>query len=335
MRSLLVVFCLGCVANLPAAFAEEGFLKARVLAAHSSPFRLHKRIGAIVRLNIKKDRSPQFPSMGSGVFISNNGHLLTAMHLVQDDLLNLGLLRATSDDGVIFYESTNEKNLTNITLPNISIPALGLSAPKIVMIGLGKVDSKSILPLLNDFSIPLPSQAILEKMRINSEDFVILKFENKSKTSCIPFEEKPNQVGDKLWAVGFPAKFKRKSGVSADGGERAYVARGSVYSEYGDIQRRALTSHPREVSDPNEAIRRFSALENSPAVFLSSLDSYPGMSGAPVINFDGKLVGVNIGAPFSDIYLEGFTTGIRFSWIYNSMRQNLGTEVTMEALNCR
>ena len=268
----------------------------------------------------------------TGVFISNQGHFLTALHCLEKiDLFKseswneVGLtlrsfdpkLAARNPFQVRFFE--NGKPGAQVAV-QVAGAGLGYSTSFSHVKARG-VDSKRYLEAIESGIGPV-------------NDFVVLKLP-LSGTPCVAVG--PAAVpGLWVWSLTYPSQTERKDGYDSAGHRELYtegkVTRGvaenqafiqAIATLSGELRRDMLELH-------------HGSLDRE-GTFASTLDAVAGSSGSPVFNHDGLLVGVvnsteDFGGDPKGTFYSGSVRAVSMSRIMQGLK---GAPVSAEFFRCR
>jgi hypothetical protein len=283
--------------------------QARIVNQSDAVANLDKIVKATILVNWR--------SNCSGVFVSNDGYLLTALHCLQDaeTTENIALFSSknTGEGGLIVgtSPSTYLKNITIRTQalwPDIANKNIEASA-QVILMGRGFA-----------YRFPEANSSLVakNKFREELEDFAILKFDSlPSGVHCVPLSTENSANGEEIWHSGFPQhvqtpylrflKNKQKAELERADNEQGtrwvfdafaplYISTGHVYNNYNDI----LTSRPRIAGDA--AV--IDAISDQKMYLASSAASMGGFSGGGAFDLKGNLIGINA--------MRGFTNGVKY-----------------------
>lgn len=263
--------------------------------------RKDEALAALVKLEAPAERC-------SGVRISRAGHVLTASHCVahamtqasSSDVLDLRLLEhaqaATGYPGnkTWFYAGDDPTYLI--------FAGKGFSAPR------------KVPP---DVAAMAGAVALLERVRaMATGDWAILAADGPKPSACMAADPRPVKDGDPLWALGYPAL--------ADRANRQHSGGNGVYATYGEAVRDARLSESFERFDPRSrevAVEMYQPIIDSGDMLLSNMDSRSGLSGGPMVNAQGELVGIRTaGGSDQEIFRNNSTYGVSVKKIFEDLR---------------
>lgn len=213
----------------------------------------------------------------TGTFISNKGHLLTALHCFEGA-----------------YPEAMEK------APSAKVSGrweYGFVTKEVF--GPGRMVRPGVMKdfWANDFIyqdvevVAAGARIPLNRLDDVAEDFVILKLPVSEPTQCLPiFWDKP-MSGDLIWALGYPDGFTTRDGVEFTDGDTLRVSSGSVnYTVAQSLGVAVDFVKGRSNQNGQDFVK--DTLEYQKNIYTASVDVDSGMSGGPVVDKDGQITGV-------------------------------------------
>lgn len=270
----------------------------------------------------------------SGAFISNEGHFITAAHCMPITFneqkfeqfgATVSIPTPAALDRVMRWQISNSSSRKQTQV---------LAKFKILAFGKGILDFSSLFDSM--LRAPEATKTLLASGFGYSEDYAIIKFDD-IKSDCVKISKKSVVEGDGVWTLGFPINkggsgrmhWKTSPAVSfgkVTAGIQNNESARKVLNRYSPVQKA-------EILSALEAVR-------NPGLITSTLDGVGGLSGAPVFNEQGELVGVlnsgNLmgGADNLDHYVEGVAQSANIRHIVESTTASLGHEAAAEIFNC-
>jgi hypothetical protein len=314
--------------------AHARFEKYESLPGSERPSGYSQARPAAVHLGMGDSGSEQENSCG-GTWISNQGHLLTALHC----LLDYGTRTSIVDSAGSVVRSVDPRQASH----SFSIVINGDSnASTATMLAYGHGYLEKDLMIEASSKDPAAYARNVAQGYGASEDWVILKV-GYDHTSCVPAAPQVS-VGDALWSIQFPHSTQRRDGydVANDSFLTPYVTLGAVTG--GTADNSVVQEILGGISDPDERSRVAAAdvtLLDRPEILPSTLDAVPGSSGSGMLTDDGQLAGmVNSVVQsknddfFRHIY-PGATLGVRLSHIQSAVSERFGASAEAQAFNCQ
>ena len=247
----------------------------------------------------------------SATFISNHGHILTALHCLAlpfqwvEAIKGAWLLKPDVGDNKTFLGKEGWGSFFSIAYSPIKLTTPETFNPQLVLTGKGYFgvlyEDKAAAHEPEKFS------QLAAEGYIATEDFAIIKISLEN-TPCVPVSEESPLPGDQVWSVGFPLPVDNRPRKS--GGEAVSI--GTITNGFDDI-----APGEREL-DPSLSPNVLNILKkalNHPNGFYSTLDVFFASSGTGVVNSsNGKLVGIinaieNLSDRIADHYVSGISTG--------------------------
>jgi hypothetical protein len=243
-----------------------------------------------------------FSGSCSGVFVSSKGHLLTSRHCVDKEALSAEAQASLNENleyqaqFKVFSSSTLYVILDqgSATLEEVVKPARVVSVgPESDLQKIISTEAQSWLKNIGSdgFSIPDPKVLLDEKLAHGfgaQSDWVVLKIEGIEKTSCLELAAEEN-ISNDLRSMGFPGKKSEKGGAA---NTRLTIENGTIDKDQLCLSR--TIQEKLEVSPGLEAQIKSFHFKLVP----TTIRVIPGMSGGPVLNNKGHLVGTNtLGVP--------------------------------------
>jgi len=257
----------------------------------------------------------------AGVWISNQGHLLTALHCldVDDFIYERGDFHQNNQMQWIslFKEARSPESLY---LDNVDIHWKGevYASPQVILLGAGRlVERPTWYPWpYNDLS----SETVATMAEYSSQDYAILKVDLK--TPCL-HNGSSHQTGQRVFSFGYPSRMRDHSPRE----DELFMAQGELLS--GHEQSSFLQGLSAPLSGGQ--LKQLDQMFLPEGVLLTTLDSSCGMSGGPVINDQGQLVGINQLTRCHRSYREGTTMILDTLAIQQQSQSVLGST---EAFSC-
>jgi hypothetical protein len=326
------------------AVAKEGFYLPFQLTVQEQPVQFQRILAATVLLQRGPDFNPNSHRC-TGVFISETGHLLTALHCILGNLRGTSWLREGTYKSVARFDVIEQ--LPNAFLPvpesrmRYILPELGITSDlKVVFLGMGvaasnAVIAKSITPDKGPVD-PITHEALDEKqieiLSTYQDDFTILQVDlGDNKAPCLTLEQDSPSKPEQLWTLGFPKSAQRNGDHSSDG-IRKYITLGEGLTDFGKAP------WVRQAQFSETAISILNRIFPQSVRVLGTMDGTQGMSGGPIVNHNGNLVGITTvglaGADSSSYYLNGGLLGVRASHIKKEAERVLGATSAASLFVC-
>jgi hypothetical protein len=176
-----------------------------------------------------------------------------------------------------------------------------------------------------DLNLITPAVAVQDTLKSLSEDFVILKLEIEN-SPCIATRKEVEMISEPVWAFGFPSSAARLNSRNSDG-KNLYGTFGQVSLDYKNADLRFL---------PSSYLELLNNFDLPSSRFLSTFDSYVGMSGGPVVDANGSLFGIFQGMYNTDNkYISGTSATTKIAFIKGEALQIFGKAKTDEIFNCK
>lgn len=315
--------------TLNKAYADEGFFTTYRLRERRLPVpeNLDNALRSSVRVLIGNGMTMNC----SAQFISNDGYLLTALHCLDTTLEVYNLFRMASFklENATWVEVGAQvpAQPTFVSLRTF-IPGWGPYHGFAQAIFLGRGFGGNF-PDYQRTSGWDSSVEARQAIATHAEDFLILKLDLKGRSvSCVPVAEAMPSPGAPVWAVGFPEAASRRYKLSSNGRSR-YVTYGHINSSLAENQLvRAQNLPPAVVAEFNQFFLPASR-------FLSSLDSWVGMSGGMVLDSLGRLIGtIARGGSSALAYEDASTDAMRVSYILEKARMSLDAPSVSRIFDC-
>lgn len=254
----------------------------------------------------------------SGAFISSEGHFLTAIHCIKFCLDSEKLADFETGSFPKYKITRIKENTIGKICPFIKIKSLNLEGAQIAAIGSG-------YSLFDEAFFPYYDEMVLNNFSKYFEDFVVLKFNITKPVSCLNLSEAEPLNNDILYSIGYPGQNTRSNGKGSNGNQQ-YITIGQKTNSINEstvVQNlKLLASEP--INKEQFADLLAKQLLQSGILLLDN-DNFPGMSGGPILNNKGHLVGVdfaNMGVSSTinqSQYFKFSTLGVSISRIRNSI----------------
>lgn len=235
-----------------------------------------------------KIKSKYIDHQCSGFFISNDGYLLTNIHCLTECFRNNDLwitsdettdyeplvpYRKTEDHSLYLTKQPSEKPFTckDITASHPKYSYF-FGSPQLISWGKG-------WGTLSSLRIDQVSEDNFWEFIHNVEDYALLKFNTKSQiVPCLePAQE--NLSTDTVYAFGFP--------FEKDNGFKTYYSAGKIFSNL------TLDDYLESIDLSPLARERHTDINKQGRWVRSSTTLNSGMSGGPLVNSEGKYIGIN------------------------------------------
>lgn len=261
-----------CLLFSTSIFAEEGFYLESDLKGADRPNALEARLKAVVHILTRAEKRENGSDIvyHSGVIISNSGYILTTLHSFS---MTKEILQGTQfhikdgeDTGWWDHLEQVPKNLclsdTCVVFPDFKVRSKN---PAVKVIGsAAQLAYNAKISLYTKIDALTPDRDFQKK---NEKDFVILKVDpGKNVLPCIPVSKQDHHIGDHVWTLGFP----NPNAPAREKGRMVEFKR--KYVTHGDV-----IIAPTDLVDSD---------------FQTNADGWIGMSGGPVINKEGELIGI-------------------------------------------
>jgi hypothetical protein len=293
----------------------------------------------------KSGFSPYRPGSCSGVFISNEGHFLTAAHCLYSAVTSTEILPlnhvldfeelATSNYPIL--ADTDKKFITLgifnplqeirfmanfFQAPTSQNKSLLDANPKLIFIGrtFGLKGYPEMTDKLNSQEL-----AILEHGFMDAAIIRVNIGKNTGPVHCVPVQTSPPQTGHILWAAGYPGETEFNGMAYPLKWSSGPVMQARLSDMIDSMENKYSTAQIAE------RWRRWEAVNQSERVHLANLQSIPGMSGGPLLNAAGQIEGI-VSAGMEDTPLTNFVT---ISSIYEQVAGALGPNSAQEIFHCQ
>lgn len=266
----------------------------------------------------------------TGFYISNHGHMLTALHCVADCLYARDAIHYRStDNGLVAVSTAAAPGV--LCDGHIEVLAIGGGA---VLFGRPPYNHPRATPSRSEWSALTEDFALIRDLSHQSG--------GARRTPCIPLAKSPAGIGDRLFSIGYPSAMERPNGHSSNGH--------AGYISYGRLLKRGIDAeihypelwHQRHLDYHRSA--REGKVEN-PYSFvdehflISDVDTYRGSSGSPMLNSDGHWVGVSAFGTAtrltSGMEITYFSGAVPAEKIVNSIRLALHPYIVSKAFDCQ
>lgn len=282
----------------------------------------------------------------SGIYISNHGHILTALHCLSIapsiilPSLNVSLVTSKlSDNTPVFGSEDLPFDVREFDGPGKKMRLVG----GLQLTGKVLVMGKGYYPGLNHFAAaekdPETYSDIMKGGYGPPEDFAIVKIDADN-TPCVSIAKENAQIGDEVWTIGYPMRLDSINGRSKWTGSApgafssGYITRGfDDIPRIQEILKSSLNSHDAQL------ISLVRSAVNRDGTFFSSLDGLSGSSGSAIINKEGKVVGVfnateEFGKPLEQEYMPGVSTGATIQRVVTAAKEQLNASTFKEVFSC-
>ncbi len=144
----------------------------------------------------------------SGISVSSDGYILTALHVVEPCLESLGMIK-TEKHETFSVNHVSSRAPKSLFCPAISFSvgrdhqSIQLKSPQVVFLGRGTA-------AFEDSDVSKFPPDVVELIRNSQEDFAILKFDVPGTVPCAPIAVAAPLLGEKLKSISFPASQKAR-----------------------------------------------------------------------------------------------------------------------------
>lgn len=247
----------------------------------------------------------------SGIFISSNGYMLTALHTIRWLLKKNGIMRneAVSHDELL-KSTVLDQAPSEHYLDALEVRDFDLTRPKVIFLGQG-------LHVLRGVGIrDMPEDKIVEASNFH-QDFAILKFETNHALPFVPLTSSEVLGQEDVFHISTPLKATRANSKHSNGHTK-YI----TYGKTGNLA-------DSECLASDEEIRRRTKLFYDKAHQFCSADHAVGSSGGPFFNSVGDLLGIStIGLYASDKEYRSLGTGfLKSSFILSQLTSDIKNKI--------
>ncbi len=268
----------------------------------------------------------------SATFVSNQGHILTALHCLHmvwpgDSFPEMG----------VFIAKLPEQMIGRKILVAMSRDGEKESDIEVTLVAAGKGHFKGgISPIQAFLGNAEKYLDLMEQKYGTAEDYLILKTDLQN-TPCLPVASKSLAVGDFVWSLAFPGRDEDIKGRPLWTGQHGAFTSG--YITRGIVDNESLTDvlAGRSPEYQQTYLNVVGAGENSDMV-TSSMDNLPGASGGSWLNEKGEIVAVgnslmSFRSPKKG-YVYGMAQGAEIQSVIGKLKTKLGEEAVSQIFSC-
>ncbi|MBI4060738.1 MAG: trypsin-like peptidase domain-containing protein [Elusimicrobia bacterium] len=294
-----------------AASLNDGFRFLKTAEGFYDRDTLPRRGGVLARLGSAPKLQGPSGMHCSGSYISRQGHILTNAHCVEE-----AMSRAAHETAAPLRLTDHGKDATFYD----SAPTdLSVDGSPLVLLAAGR-GYAYLLPFhdLLDFSGLEGRPELFPRLAELGAggDWAIVKAENATNAPCAPAEVRAVPPGEPLWTVGYPAEARRPRAPGSLGASQ-HVTYGEAVA---DMRSSGWLKKMSPVSREN-AYRVHGPGVASGALILMNADGFSGMSGSPIFDSQGRIVGVLAGGGNTrDEFLENSAWGPSLVKIFGALR---------------
>lgn len=247
----------------------------------------------------------------SGFWVSEDGFLLTAAHCFAAALEALDLGRFAAARSVRGVKIDNRLPFKLVEgRGDFDIDGVAHARPVIVALGTGGLIER---PAVNGAQEWNTDEAGLRMSREMALDFVLLKYDLAgARVPCIPIETSRLQPDISVWSFGRPS------------GSELLVSGGKSAESFEALK----TLYPMEKGKEGDPVL-------AAIMVYSDLRVRAGMSGGPLVNSDGGLVGINSFGLFYGLKVSEKSAFVRASAVYDEIAVLAGEARAREFFSCR
>lgn len=263
----------------------------------------------------------------TGTRISNQGHILTARHCLNECLIQSGAVdeeRLFPEEGwrspKLFHFPNGNPAFCDLEINGIPKRVEVLSASAAFMIPL---EQSSLSRYARDLH-----QELMDQNFFHTGDYAIVKDENSQRQQCRKISMERPIATQEVHYFGFPGQSRggRPEGRESDG-ESFLRSDGQVVA--------SITQNP----CIRGSIERLVDKYDRPEIILSTVDILPGASGSSLLNSAGEIVGLlnssyTNGAEMYETYCPGSAVAIAVESLFEQMAQRLSQSEIDEYFSC-
>lgn len=272
----------------------------------------------------------------TGTWLSNDGYLLTVMHCLLPELEYNGIGKIISEPEVIpsqfgigykGFKTTNFKPIRLKPVPNskmnLVIDGIADYMPRLIALGTGALSHRPYFSPQGQWNIT-QQQFARTQMLIN--EYVILKYNLgvDGRLSCTPIRTEKLIEEELVWSVGFTNLL---NSITNKDEKILASSQGKVYNTIESVRMVAPYLNPKK--------ENYGVLNSENLVFSDARTS-PGMSGGPLLDDQGRIVGITsfgIDKYFRDVSEQaGF---VRVSTMYKELKSKLPENELNKIFECK
>lgn len=270
----------------------------------------------------------------TATFVSNEGHVLTAMHCLKARMVMPS--ERFNDMKFTLYKLEKEMIGMKVNL-SMSFDRKKETDVTATIFGGGKGFVTGIEPIKAFKANPNKYLDLMEEKYGAAEDYVILKLDLEN-TPCLPVATEPVAVGDPVWSINFPW---RDAGVQ---GRPSWTGTGAAFSS-GQITNSLLdnTSLAELLegasAEYQQAFVNVEGAMNNADTLTASVDTLTGASGGALLNEQGEIVGIfSLAQAFvgtvNDRYIYGSALLGNAQAAVQKLKANLGEDQANKIFSC-